>query len=75
VAIGMINLGLALTGTALGIAGSLVWPARLLILGAITMPLLCYLSAFRSNFRHLFFIPALSVTGATAMVVWELVTK
>jgi hypothetical protein len=73
-AIGLINLGLALTATALGIAASLVWPARLLIIGAITMPLFCYLSAFRDFFRHLFFIPALSVIAATAMIVWRVVT-
>lgn len=31
------------------------------------MPLVCYLSAARKTFRHLFFIPALSVTLGVAV--------
>jgi hypothetical protein len=75
VAIGLINLAFALTVTVLGISEGIVWPSRLLIFGAITMPLLCYLSAFRDSFRHLFFIPALSVITATAMTVWRVLTQ
>lgn len=71
VALGLINLVFALTATSLGIAASLAWPARLLLIGVITMPALCYLSAFWKRFRHLFFIPALSVIGAAAMIAWE----
>jgi hypothetical protein len=71
VALGLINLVFALTATSLGIAGSLAWPARLFLIGAITMPALCYLSAFWKAFRHLFFIPALSVIGGAAMTAWE----
>lgn len=33
-----------------------------LILGAITMPLCCFLSAWRKPWRHLFPLPVLSVT-------------
>lgn len=75
VAIGLINLAFALTVTVLGISEDIVWPSRLLIFGAITMPLFCYLSAFRDSFRHLFFIPALSVIAATAMAMWRVLTK
>lgn len=75
VAIGFINLAFALTVTVLGISEGVVWPSRLLIFGAITMPLVCYLSAFRDSFRHLFFIPALSVITATAMTVWRVLTQ
>ncbi|HMO13642.1 MAG TPA: hypothetical protein PKD64_04240 [Pirellulaceae bacterium] len=36
-----------------------------LILGGITMPAMCFLSAWRPVFRHLFFIPvALLIVGA-----------
>lgn len=35
--------------------------SRLLILGAISMPTVCYLSAYKMNFRHLFFIPVVSL--------------
>jgi hypothetical protein len=75
VAIGFINLAFALTVTVLGIGESIVWPSRLLVFGAITMPLVCYLSAFRDSFRHLFFIPALSVITATAMTAWSVLTQ
>jgi hypothetical protein len=75
VALGLINLVFALTATSLGIAASLAWPARLLLIGVITMPALCYLSAFWKRFRHLFFIPALSVIGAAAMIAWEVARR
>jgi hypothetical protein len=75
VAIGLINLAFGLTVAVLGIAEGVVWPSRLLITGAITMPLLCYLSAFRDRFRHLFFIPALSVIAAVAMTAWRVLTR
>lgn len=72
VGIGFINLSFALSVAVFGIAGGTLWPSRLLIVGAITMPLLCYASAFRDVFRHLFFIPALSLVAATLMIVWRL---
>ena len=57
--IGFLNLGMGLTGQLLSIES---WTASLLmIVGAIAMPLLCYASAFKPAFRHLFFIPAGSV--------------
>jgi len=35
----------------------------------------CYLSAFKSDFRHLFFIPALSVIAAAGMIAWRVLTR
>ena len=32
-----------------------------LILGAITMPLCCFLTAWRTSFRHLFPVPVISI--------------
>ncbi len=75
VALGLINLGLALTATSLGMAASFAWPARLLLIGAVTMPALCYLSAFRKAFRHLFVIPALSIISATAIIAREIAAR
>jgi hypothetical protein len=72
-AVGLINLGFAQTAIALGMVGSVGVPALLLIVGAVTMPLLCYLSAFRRSFRHLFFVPALSVIAAAALVAWRVI--
>jgi len=71
--IGLLNLGFFLTVEALGIQGGLRLPAYLLIVGAVTMPLVCYLSAFRKGFRHLFFVPAGAVTLALAVFTWVLV--
>ena len=71
VALGLINLAFALTVKSYGIADGVAWPARLLVVGLTTMPLLCYLSAFRPVFRNLFFIPALSVIGAAAATAWR----
>jgi hypothetical protein len=45
-------------------------PSRLLIIGAITMPLICYLSAFKKFFRNLFFIPVLSVLLGVALFIF-----
>lgn len=75
VGLGLLNLAFALSMTALGITVGTLWPWRLLLAGAVSMPLLCYLSAFKSDFRHLFFIPALSVIAAAAMTAWRVLSR
>ena len=57
--IGFLNLGLGLTGKMIGVTS----PAAsiLMLIGALTMPSICYASAFRPAFRNLFFIPAGSI--------------
>ena len=72
--LGFINLAFALTVRAWPVESSLVWTSRLFILGAITMPLLCYLSSFKDSFRHLFFIPVLSVIVGTLILLEALLT-
>ena len=56
--LGLINILFALT--AVHLPSGLVARAAsvLLIIGLITMPLTCFLTAWRKPFRHLFFIPA-----------------
>ena len=71
--IGFLNLGFALTVQALELQVGVQLPAYLLIVGAVMMPLVCYLSALRKSFRHLFFIPAGAVTLALVIFVWRLV--
>jgi hypothetical protein len=57
---GQLLLGRAYLGTASGA----------LILGAITMPTCCFLSAWRKPLRHLFPIPVISVTvGILAILI------
>ncbi len=59
--LGLLNMSFALTARSLGITSGLAAPGWLLVVGLATMPLVCYLSAFKEVFRHAFFIPVLSV--------------
>jgi len=68
---GLLNLAFAL---------SLGSPARgrcppvasvLFVVGAVTMPLVCGLSAWRPAFRHLFFVPVSSLVVATAISLFH----
>lgn len=47
----------------------------LLIFGAITMPFICYLSAFKKAFRHVFFVPVVSVILAAAIFIFGVLLK
>jgi len=67
--IGFINLAFAFTVAQVRSTQSLSWASWLLIVGAVTMPLCCYASAFWKPFRHLFFIPVLSLVVAAALLV------
>jgi uncharacterized membrane protein len=71
--IGLLNLSFALTARALGIGGGVALSSALLIVGAVTMPLACYLAAFRMAFRPLFAIPALSVIAGIVLFLWRIV--
>jgi TctA family transporter len=71
--IGFINLSFALTARALGLDAGLANISVLLIVGAITMPSVCYLSAWKSAFRNLFFIPATSIIVGVALFVWRII--
>ena len=41
------------------------------LLGAFAMPAVCFLSAWRESFRHLFFIPVAALILATADVLYH----
>lgn len=63
--IAFINLIYSLSITEFNIKISSPYPSYLFIAGAITMPLVCFLSAYKKIFRHLFFIPVISlIAGA-----------
>ena len=72
--LGFINLAFFLTAQVLEIKSGLTASALLLIIGAATMPTVCYLAAFRKPFRHLFFVPVLSVSLGIAMFLWRMVS-
>ena len=73
--IGLLNLAFAVTVAELGIETGLALPSALLLFGAVAMPLICYLSAYRKTFRHLFFLPAGAVTLAIAAFLWRLASR
>jgi hypothetical protein len=65
VALGMLNLLLSL-GPA---SCRTEWSSPMLIAGSIAMPLVCFLTAWRPAFRHLFFLPVALLSGAAALVI------
>jgi len=64
---GLLNVGLALSADSLEIGDGLRLPSILMIVGSATMPAVCFLSVWREPFRHLFFVPVLSLVGAVAL--------
>ena len=40
------------------------------IVGGLTMPTVCFLSAWRAGFRHLFFIPVTALIVASIQAFW-----
>ena len=64
-----INLAFVVTTDHLRTGTGLFWPSLLFIAGAFSMPIVCYLSAWRKPARHLFFVPVLSlIVGAMLFV-------
>jgi hypothetical protein len=68
---GLLNLAAAHSAAQLGLTAVPRVASALFILGALTMPTVCALSAWRRSFRHLFFIPVLSLIAAVADFLWE----
>ncbi len=56
-ALGILNVVYGLSPVLPGPGFRSVLPGALLIAGAIAMPLVCFLSAWRTAWRHLFFVP------------------
>lgn len=68
--IGFLNFALALTFASVSLSPAHVpVAAHAMVAGAVTMPLICFLTAWRKAFRHLFFIPVLSVLLSALAVV------
>lgn len=68
---GLLNLAFALSVRNLQIESCPRLASALFILGAVTMPAVCCLSAWRRAFRHAFFVPVLSLVLATADFVYR----
>jgi len=66
-----VNLGFAVTNHIIGLAPGIAgWAAIAFLVGAVSMPTCCFLSAWRKPMRHLFPIP---VTGVAAGIVLTLI--
>ncbi len=68
--IGFLNVLFYLSVKSLGLEG-LQTTSILFLVGAVAMPLVCYLSAWKMIFRHLFFIPAMSVILGIVLLLWK----
>lgn len=67
--IAFLNLAYANTVALLGGDADVPAAPMLLVAGAITMPLVCYLAAWKKPLRHLFPVPVLSLLGAVAALI------
>ena len=66
--IALINFAYVFSVRTLGSTDHAV-PAIALLVAAVSMPAVCFLSAWRKPFRHLFFVPVLALAiGAIAMI-------
>ncbi len=68
--LGILNALFALTHLQIGLGVPMAdWAAWGFMIGAVMMPVCCFLSAWKKPFRHLFFIP---VTGVGAGIILTL---
>ena len=71
--LGFLNILFGLTARTFSLSGSWL-PASsvLLTLGAISMPSVCFLSAWRKTFRHFFPLPVSAVFAGVGLLIWHL---
>ena len=67
---GLLNLGYGLCLVVLKLSQTPRLATAAFILGAVTMPLVCFLSAWRERFRYLFFVPVASLLLAAGEFLW-----
>jgi hypothetical protein len=68
-ALGTLNVVYGLAPVATGPGPVALLPGRLLLAGAVAMPLVCFLSAWRQPFRHLFFVPVGLLVAAVIAIL------
>lgn len=69
--IGFLNIGMAFC-LPLAAQKAHSWITPLYIIGAIAMPSVCFLSAWKKGFHNLFFIPVLSLVSGTLLYLINL---
>ena len=68
-ALGMLNVLYGLSPVSVGGGTRALLPGILLVAGAVAMPLVCFLSAWRTPFRHLFFVPVALLMAAVGLII------
>jgi hypothetical protein len=68
---GFLNLAFILSVQHLGLERVPWVSSTAFVAGALTMPTVCFLSAWRSSFRHLFVIPVASLIVAVADFLYQ----
>ena len=68
-ALGMLNVLYGLSPVSAGGGTRALLPGMLLLAGAVAMPLVCFLSAWRTPFRNLFFVPVVLLMAAVGLIV------
>ena len=63
---GLLNVAFGWSVQTFDLASQLSIAPTAFIVGAIAMPIVCFASAWRPQFRHLFFVPVASLVIATA---------
>ena len=71
---GLLNLAFVLSVEDLNMGQAPRAASVLFIVGAVTMPAVCLLSAWRAAMRHLFFIPVVSLIAATVEFIYRELT-
>lgn len=70
----VINLAYAFTIQLFDVSHPLLaWISPLLIIGAVAMPTVCYLSAWRMPLRNLFAIPVLALIGGVGLFAYVVI--
>ncbi len=69
-ALGTLNIVFGLAPLPAGGAAA-AWPGPLLLAGAIAMPLVCFLTAWRTPFRHAFFVPVTLLGAAFVLIIFQ----
>lgn len=71
VALGMLNILFALSPVPMESAQAANTVTICLALGGLCMPLICFLTAWRERFRHLFFVPVVLLSAAVVTILLE----
>src|SRR5262245_40907543 len=69
-ALGMMNVLFGLSPWPSASGGLALAASVAFLVGGISLPLVCFLSGWRPVFRHLFFIPVVSLVVAVGCTLW-----